>query len=178
VNRGRAARWTLTSWANGSSNAPAQRRLSTRSGLASLPARSPPAGDVQPYRPSSLPRTGCSCGDAIEHADIVEPTSVGDCIFLGRRGSECEEPFRARGFEISRSATPALAWPHRCMSFPAGRWHATDAVSSMTRSGHRTAAPRSSFRNGGAATFFPWAAPIPRGDKKVAAPPSCAALRP
>jgi hypothetical protein len=81
-------------------------------------------------------------------------------------------------FAISRSATPALAGSHGRMTFPAGRLARDDAVSSMTRSGHRRAAPRSPCRNGGGATFFPWASPIPRGDKKVAALPSCAALRP
>jgi hypothetical protein len=79
---------------------------------------------------------------------------------------------------ISGSATTVLAWSHGRMTFPPGRLARDDAVSSMTRSGHRTAAPRSPCRNGGAATFFPWASPIPRGDKKVAALPSCAALRP
>jgi hypothetical protein len=93
--------------------------------------------------------------------------------------------FRMRGAFPCARASPISRWRRRLLPGPCRHvfslkavWHATDAVSSMTRSGHRTAAPRSSFRKGGAATFFPWASPIPRGDKKVAALPSCAALRP
>ena len=42
----------------------------------------------------------------------------------------------------------------------------------------RTAAPLAPCCNGAAQSFFPWAAPIPRGTKKLRSAPSSTALRP
>jgi hypothetical protein len=44
---------------------------------------------------------------------------------------------------------------HRLL--PKDVWPATDAVSSMARSGHRTAGASIALPHGGCATFFPWA---------------------
>ena len=83
---------------------------------------------------------------------------------------------RVSVFSPGDAASCVAPCPPRLL--PKGLLARDDAVSSMARSHRWTAAPRSPCRNGCAATFFPWASPIPRGDKKVAALPSCAALRP
>jgi hypothetical protein len=127
----------------------------------------------QAGRDCAIPRRVRSSG-----TDIVSPPALMAALRRETRPGSIMTPFRTSGFLFSRQATPPLAWSHERMAFPCRPSGRDVAVSSMTRSGHRTAAPRSPCRNGDAATFFPWASPIPRGDKKVAALPSCAALRP
>jgi uncharacterized protein (DUF736 family) len=103
-------------------------------------------------------------GGAIECTDIVSRPALMAASRRETRPGSIRTPFRTSGFLFSRQATPPLAWPHvRHVFSLKAVWHATDAVSSMPRSPRWTAAPRSSFRNGGGGTFFPWASPIPRG---------------